>query len=162
MSELRQDITTKEWVILAPERGKRPQRHPKKKSRTTDEIPNWDSTCPFCPGNDPHDVCVRRARRQDVKPISPNSRSPKHHQQLPATREIEPSALTSRHHCDDSAPTNAQNSTRRRAQRLPLIGCQRSLPLRDAARRASDSHAAGRLRPPRSSKGASWRCCRSH
>jgi UDPglucose--hexose-1-phosphate uridylyltransferase len=52
MSELRQDITTKEWVILAPERGKRPQQHPKKKSRTADEIPNWDSTCPFCPGNE--------------------------------------------------------------------------------------------------------------
>ncbi len=50
MSELRQDVTTKEWVILAPERGKRPQQKPKKKS--TDNVPSWDSTCPFCPGNE--------------------------------------------------------------------------------------------------------------
>ncbi len=52
MSELRQDITTKEWVILAPERGKRPQQRPKKKPATIDSVPNWDSTCPFCPGNE--------------------------------------------------------------------------------------------------------------
>ena len=56
MSELRQDPTTKEWVILAPERGKRPQQKPHKKE---DEIPGWDSSCPFCPGNEintPDDV----------------------------------------------------------------------------------------------------------
>ena len=50
MSELRQDATTKEWVILAPERGKRPQQRPKK--RIVSEYPAWDSTCPFCPGNE--------------------------------------------------------------------------------------------------------------
>ena len=50
MSELRQDPTTKEWVILAPERGKRPQQAPKK--RLTDELPAWDASCPFCPGNE--------------------------------------------------------------------------------------------------------------
>jgi len=52
MSELRQDMTTKEWVILAPERGKRPHQNPKKKAPALDDIPNWDSTCPFCPGNE--------------------------------------------------------------------------------------------------------------
>jgi UDPglucose--hexose-1-phosphate uridylyltransferase len=52
MSELRQDITTREWVIVAPERGKRPQRGPKKRSQVERKIPNWDSTCPFCPGNE--------------------------------------------------------------------------------------------------------------
>ena len=50
MSELRQDATTKEWVILAPERGKRPQQRPKRKP--ADDMPSWDSTCPFCPGNE--------------------------------------------------------------------------------------------------------------
>lgn len=50
MSELRQDPTTKEWVILAPERGKRPQQKPKK--RLVEEIPSWDESCPFCPGNE--------------------------------------------------------------------------------------------------------------
>lgn len=50
MSELRQDATTKEWVILAPERGQRPQQRPKRKS--ADDAPKWDSACPFCPGNE--------------------------------------------------------------------------------------------------------------
>jgi len=50
MSELRQDATTKEWVILAPERGKRPQERPEKKP--PDEVPGRDPTCPFCPGNE--------------------------------------------------------------------------------------------------------------
>ena len=50
MSELRQDPTTREWVILAPERGKRPQSKPKK--RHAEELPGWDASCPFCPGNE--------------------------------------------------------------------------------------------------------------
>jgi UDPglucose--hexose-1-phosphate uridylyltransferase len=52
MSELRQDVTTKEWVILAPERGKRPQQEPRKKRADITDLPNWDSNCPFCPGNE--------------------------------------------------------------------------------------------------------------
>ena len=52
MSELRQDVTTKEWVILAPERGKRPQQNPKKRRTNASDLPNWDSGCPFCPGNE--------------------------------------------------------------------------------------------------------------
>ncbi len=51
MSELRQDPTTKAWVILAPERAKRPQQKPK--TRRADELPSWDASCPFCPGNEP-------------------------------------------------------------------------------------------------------------
>jgi len=50
MSELRQDPTTKEWVLLAPERAKRPQQGPKK--RHTDQLPSWDASCPFCTGNE--------------------------------------------------------------------------------------------------------------
>ena len=50
MSELRQDPTTKAWVILAPERAKRPQQKPK--MRRAEELPSWDPTCPFCPGNE--------------------------------------------------------------------------------------------------------------
>jgi UDPglucose--hexose-1-phosphate uridylyltransferase len=49
MSELREDITTKEWVIVAPERSKRPQR---KRTRSADQLPDWDAGCPFCPGNE--------------------------------------------------------------------------------------------------------------
>jgi UDPglucose--hexose-1-phosphate uridylyltransferase len=50
MSELRQDPTTREWVIMAPERAKRPQHMPKK--RRAEELPDWDESCPFCPGNE--------------------------------------------------------------------------------------------------------------
>lgn len=50
MSEIRQDVTTKEWVIISPERGNRPQQRPKIKP--ADDVPNWDPTCPFCPGNE--------------------------------------------------------------------------------------------------------------
>jgi len=52
MSELRQDITTKEWVIVAPERGKRPRDRPKAKAAAADELPARDAECPFCPGNE--------------------------------------------------------------------------------------------------------------
>ena len=50
MSELRQDPTTREWVILAPERGKRPQQRPK--GKVPENMPSWDADCPFCPGNE--------------------------------------------------------------------------------------------------------------
>jgi len=50
MSELRQDPTTKEWVLLAPERGKRPTQAPKK--MVANDLPSWDASCPFCPGNE--------------------------------------------------------------------------------------------------------------
>jgi len=50
MSELRYDPTLREWVIMAPERAKRPQQAPKK--RRADGLPEWDESCPFCPGNE--------------------------------------------------------------------------------------------------------------
>lgn len=48
MGTLRQDATTNEWVILAPERGARPS--PATPER--DAVPPHDPTCPFCPGNE--------------------------------------------------------------------------------------------------------------
>jgi UDPglucose--hexose-1-phosphate uridylyltransferase len=50
MSEIRQDPTTKEWVIIANERRKRPSdfiHH-----RSEDIKPPFLSACPFCPGNE--------------------------------------------------------------------------------------------------------------
>ncbi|NOY89468.1 MAG: galactose-1-phosphate uridylyltransferase [FCB group bacterium] len=51
MPEFRQNKATKEWVILAPERGKRPSdfinTEDKKESTQTDK-----KKCPFCPGNE--------------------------------------------------------------------------------------------------------------
>ena len=51
MSELRQDPTTKDWVIMAPERARRPQQTQKKKP-VEKALPEWDESCPFCPGNE--------------------------------------------------------------------------------------------------------------
>lgn len=50
MSTIRQDPTTKEWVILATERGKRP--HDFKKPFPEKKIPEFEPKCPFCPTNE--------------------------------------------------------------------------------------------------------------
>jgi UDPglucose--hexose-1-phosphate uridylyltransferase len=50
MSQIRQDPTTKEWVIIATERRKRPSDFTHHVSRP--EKPPFVSSCPFCPGNE--------------------------------------------------------------------------------------------------------------
>jgi UDPglucose--hexose-1-phosphate uridylyltransferase len=50
MSELRQDATIKQWVIVATERAKRP--HSFVPVRRLKELPPHDASCPFCPGNE--------------------------------------------------------------------------------------------------------------
>ncbi|HXF71972.1 MAG TPA: DUF4931 domain-containing protein [Actinomycetota bacterium] len=49
MSQLRQDPTTKEWVIIAPRRAARPH-DPLRVERPP--LPARDAACPFCPGNE--------------------------------------------------------------------------------------------------------------
>jgi UDPglucose--hexose-1-phosphate uridylyltransferase len=50
MSELRQDPATKQWVIMAAERAKRP--HDFLKPPIQHSIPAYKDDCPFCPGNE--------------------------------------------------------------------------------------------------------------
>jgi UDPglucose--hexose-1-phosphate uridylyltransferase len=50
MPEIRQDPTTKEWVIIATERGKRP--HDFIRRGDKEELPPFVASCPFCPGNE--------------------------------------------------------------------------------------------------------------
>jgi UDPglucose--hexose-1-phosphate uridylyltransferase len=50
MPELRLDPTTREWVIMAPERSKRPQQT--LKNMPIEVLPEFDEFCPFCPGNE--------------------------------------------------------------------------------------------------------------
>jgi len=50
MSEIRQDPTTKEWVIIATERSKRPDDFINRQSKP--ELPAFSLSCPFCPGNE--------------------------------------------------------------------------------------------------------------
>ena len=50
MSEIRQDAATKEWVILASNRVKRPHDFGKKQQMRS--LPPYQPSCPFCPGNE--------------------------------------------------------------------------------------------------------------
>jgi UDPglucose--hexose-1-phosphate uridylyltransferase len=51
MPELRHNVLTREWVIIATERAKRPQEFAKK-SKDKKAIPSYVDSCPFCPGNE--------------------------------------------------------------------------------------------------------------
>ncbi|HZU44560.1 MAG TPA: galactose-1-phosphate uridylyltransferase [Terriglobales bacterium] len=50
MPELRQNQFTKEWVIIATERAKRPE--DLVVQRALREVPRYSEKCPFCPGNE--------------------------------------------------------------------------------------------------------------
>jgi UDPglucose--hexose-1-phosphate uridylyltransferase len=50
MPELRQDPATKQWVILATERAKRP--HDFSRPPVQVSLPEYKADCPFCPGNE--------------------------------------------------------------------------------------------------------------
>jgi UDPglucose--hexose-1-phosphate uridylyltransferase len=57
MPELRQNFFTKEWVIIATERAKRPEELVAHRSVQT--LPAFMESCPFCPGNEdktPHET----------------------------------------------------------------------------------------------------------
>jgi len=53
MPELRLNVITRDWVIIATERAKRPDQFAT--SRAAGEpLPAFDPKCPFCPGNEGH------------------------------------------------------------------------------------------------------------
>ncbi len=51
MPEFRQNLATKEWVIVSPGRKQRPSDFAAKPEQKS-EIPTYSHTCPFCPGNE--------------------------------------------------------------------------------------------------------------
>jgi UDPglucose--hexose-1-phosphate uridylyltransferase len=51
MPEIRQNLVTREWVILATERAQRPEQF-SNPNECKKELPRWDENCPFCPGNE--------------------------------------------------------------------------------------------------------------
>ena len=62
MPELRQNFFTKEWVVIATERAKRPEQMVVKRPDKT--VPSFVATCPFCPGNEsmtPKEILVLRS-----------------------------------------------------------------------------------------------------
>jgi UDPglucose--hexose-1-phosphate uridylyltransferase len=50
MPELRLNLITREWVIIATERAKRPDEFRQKRDKKY--LPDHDKNCPFCPGNE--------------------------------------------------------------------------------------------------------------
>ena len=54
MSELRQNPLTKDWVIIAPNRSRRPGqfRHSEGEEKTGAHLEEEKAKCPFCPGNE--------------------------------------------------------------------------------------------------------------
>ena len=50
MPELRQNFFTKEWVIIATDRAKRPDEMAVHRARK--EVSSFLANCPFCPGNE--------------------------------------------------------------------------------------------------------------
>jgi UDPglucose--hexose-1-phosphate uridylyltransferase len=61
MPELRQNIATREWVIIARERARRPNAFAESpRHRNTINQPAFDDRCPFCPGNEELDLEICR------------------------------------------------------------------------------------------------------
>lgn len=70
MSELRQNPATKEWVIVATERAKRPDDFAKKTVEPVKK-PAYDSKCPFCPGNE--SLCTKEVFAYRENGTAPNT-----------------------------------------------------------------------------------------
>ena len=51
MSEIRQNIITRDWVIVATDRAKRPHEF-SNKNVSKIQLPDYKADCPFCPGNE--------------------------------------------------------------------------------------------------------------
>jgi UDPglucose--hexose-1-phosphate uridylyltransferase len=60
MPELRQNLATREWVIIASERARRPNAYAEPPERARLARPDHDPACPFCPGNEEIDLEVSR------------------------------------------------------------------------------------------------------
>lgn len=52
MPQFRQNFITKEWVIVAPERSRRPDQFVRQTNHDHAELPAHDPGCPFCSGNE--------------------------------------------------------------------------------------------------------------
>jgi UDPglucose--hexose-1-phosphate uridylyltransferase len=68
MPELRQNLATKEWVIISTERAKRPEEFKEKAKK--EEAEDYDEKCPFCEGNEDQTgselMAYRNSHQQDM------------------------------------------------------------------------------------------------
>lgn len=56
MPEIRQNVATREWVIIATERARRPEEFVQPPKDRVEERPAYAANCPFCPGNEELDL----------------------------------------------------------------------------------------------------------
>ncbi len=56
MPELRQNLATREWVIIATERARRPEQFVQPSRERVEDRPAHDPACPFCTGNEELDL----------------------------------------------------------------------------------------------------------
>jgi UDPglucose--hexose-1-phosphate uridylyltransferase len=52
MREIRQNLITKDWVIFATDRGKRPHEFADPQFPEPTSLPQYKASCPFCVGNE--------------------------------------------------------------------------------------------------------------
>jgi UDPglucose--hexose-1-phosphate uridylyltransferase len=52
MTELRQNLITRDWVIIATERAKRPDEFTRREPHNSQKLPAYRPDCPFCLGNE--------------------------------------------------------------------------------------------------------------
>jgi UDPglucose--hexose-1-phosphate uridylyltransferase len=73
MPEIRHNVLTREWVVIATERAKRPDQFIRKKGK--EALPAFEPKCPFCPGNEamtpPETYIVRDTNGWRVR-VTPN------------------------------------------------------------------------------------------
>ncbi|MFQ5599868.1 MAG: DUF4931 domain-containing protein [Candidatus Krumholzibacteriia bacterium] len=60
MPEIRQNMATKEWVIIATARAKRPSEFVARAKDLTADRAERESSCPFCPGNEEPELEILR------------------------------------------------------------------------------------------------------
>lgn len=65
MPEIRQNMATKEWVIIATERARRPEEFVQPLRERIEDRPICAPNCPFCPGNEEIDLESLRIPAQD-------------------------------------------------------------------------------------------------
>ncbi len=56
MSEIRQNLATKEWVLISTERARRPHEFVQPDTDKLEHFPAYVGGCPFCPGNEELDL----------------------------------------------------------------------------------------------------------
>jgi UDPglucose--hexose-1-phosphate uridylyltransferase len=137
---MRQDMISKEWVIIAPGRAKRPnQNH--QAAETRPPVPQHRPDCPFCPGNEaqtPGSLLSFPQRPGDaggseqVRRAQPRSRTTPRWSGRKARRRLRHGEViveTPRHYLPRAPAPRHVAQTRGPAEALPLMDDPRHSPI---------------------------------